>query len=98
MKIHETIRLLRAHRGYSQEYVAEQLNIDAVNFGRIERGITKLTVERLEQIASILGFSLIKMLELSSELPENKNNTEFLDLLKRNIELSEQILKELKRS
>lgn len=97
MKIHDTIRLLRKHKEYSQEYMAEKLNIDTVTYGRVENGKTKLTIERLEEIAEILGFSPRKVYQLSEELPEdNENTNDVKKLLKKNIQLSEQILKEIK--
>ena len=96
MKIYDTIRLLRKHKEYSQEYIAEELGIDTVSYGRVESGKTKLTIERLDKIAHILGFSPLKIYEISNELPENQNNNEMIDLLKKNIQLSEQILKEVR--
>lgn len=99
MKINDTIRLLRLHKGYSQEYIAEQIGIDAVTYGRIERGITKLTIERLDEISKILEYSIIKIFELSGNIPDRNNeNSEYLSkMLKYNIQLSEQILNELRK-
>lgn len=54
MKIHEKLRALRDARGISQAYMAGKLNIDTANYGRMERGEAKLTVDRLQQILEIL--------------------------------------------
>ena len=54
MEIYERIRIIRQTKGYTQEYVAERLNIDTVNYGRIERGQAKLTIERFVKICDLL--------------------------------------------
>jgi transcriptional regulator with XRE-family HTH domain len=58
MKTHEKLRALRTAKGFSQQYVAHKLNLDPANYGRLERGEAKLTVERLEQVLVILGVKL----------------------------------------
>ncbi len=59
MSLHEKIRIIRNAKGLSQESVALELNIDAVNYGRLERGQSKITVDRLERIAKILGVKTV---------------------------------------
>ncbi len=53
-EIIEKIRNIRLSKGYTQEYIAEKLGIDAVNYGRIERGQAKLTLDRFVKICEIL--------------------------------------------
>ena len=48
------IILERTKKGYSQEYMAEKLGIVQKTYCKIEKGRTKLSVERLEEIALIL--------------------------------------------
>jgi len=55
MKVFEKIRIVRQTKEYSQEYMAEKLKIDTANYGRIERGQTKLTIDKLQTIAQILN-------------------------------------------
>lgn len=55
MKIHDKIRTIRQSENYTQEYIAEKLGIDTVNYGRMERGKAKLTVDRLLEICTILN-------------------------------------------
>jgi transcriptional regulator with XRE-family HTH domain len=57
MNIQEKIRSLRQSKGYTQDYMAHKLDIDTVNYGRIERAQAKLTVERLIKICDILSIS-----------------------------------------
>jgi len=48
------IRKIREHRNYTQEYLAAKLRISQNAYSKIELGYTKITVERLFQIAVIL--------------------------------------------
>ena len=48
------IILERTKKGYSQEYMAERLGIGQKTFCKLEKGHTKLSVERLKKIAFIL--------------------------------------------
>lgn len=57
MKIYEKIRAVRQAKGYTQDYIADKLSIDTVNYGRIERGQAKLTIDRFELICKILDVS-----------------------------------------
>lgn len=53
------IRQLRENRNYTQEYLAAKLDISQNAYSKIELGYTKITVERLFQIAEILDFDVI---------------------------------------
>ncbi len=90
MKIQDKIRIIRTSKGYTQEFIAEKLNIDPVNYGRIERGLSKLTIERFLKIVEILE---IKPSELFDEV-ENKNQQE---ILKQVYQVEVKILDELKK-
>ncbi|KGE14877.1 helix-turn-helix domain-containing protein, partial [Sphingobacterium deserti] len=57
-KIAATIRVERFRRGYSQEFMALQLHISQNAYSRIERGVTKLDIERLDAIAALLGVTI----------------------------------------
>jgi transcriptional regulator with XRE-family HTH domain len=48
------LRLLREFRNYSQEYVARKLGITQNTYSRVENNQTRVTTERLHQIAQIL--------------------------------------------
>ncbi len=97
MKIYETIHFLRQYRGFSQEYMAEKLNIDTVTYGRVENGKIKLTIERLDDIADVLGFSSQRIYEISNNKLNHKTKDEILNLLIHNIHLSEKILEQINK-
>ncbi len=49
------IRKLRELKEYSQEYMAQQMSITASAYSKLERDETDMTLNRLNEIAKILG-------------------------------------------
>ncbi len=84
----EKIRNLRLSHGYTQEYMAEKLDIDTVNYGRIERGISKLTLDRFLKICEIL--------EVSPEEVLNDEKNEIIKHLEKIYEAEIEILSTIK--
>lgn len=58
------IRRLREFRNYSQDYLAESLNVSQQTYSRLERQASKMTLQRLQKIAEILECDLTKLLLL----------------------------------
>jgi len=56
------IRNKREYRNYTQEYLAFKLNISQNAYSKIELGYTKITVERLFQIAEVLEFDVTELI------------------------------------
>jgi transcriptional regulator with XRE-family HTH domain len=56
------IRNKREELNYTQEYLAAKLNISQNAYSKIELGYTKITVERLFQIADILETELADLI------------------------------------
>jgi transcriptional regulator with XRE-family HTH domain len=67
------IRKIREHLNYTQEYLAMKLNISQNAYSKIELGYTKITLERLYQIAQVLEVDLIELIKA--------DDTEVLHLL-----------------
>ncbi|MFA5557448.1 MAG: helix-turn-helix transcriptional regulator [Flavobacteriaceae bacterium] len=67
----ERIKSIRKEKGYSHEYMGTMLDISQVAYSNIEKQETKLTVERLFQIAEILETPVSDLLEAS---PNNVYN------------------------
>lgn len=61
----EKIKMIRELRGFSQEHIADKLNMAQNTYSRIEKNQTKLTAEVLEKLAKELGVSPVDI--LSSE-------------------------------
>jgi transcriptional regulator with XRE-family HTH domain len=53
MDYHRKVRKIRELRGYSQDYVAGRLGISTKAYSKVEAGITKLSLDRLEALAAI---------------------------------------------
>ena len=73
MNYYERIKKFREFRNYTQEYMAENLNITQRAYSSIENGKTQLTVDRLFEIAKILNVTVIELLELEITTYYNKN-------------------------
>lgn len=56
------IRSKRELRNYTQEYLAYKLNISQNAYSKIELGYTKITVERLFQIADVLELDVTDLI------------------------------------
>jgi transcriptional regulator with XRE-family HTH domain len=57
------IRKKRECRNYTQEYLAAKLSISQNAYSKIELGYTKITVERLFQIAEILNIDIADLID-----------------------------------
>jgi transcriptional regulator with XRE-family HTH domain len=57
------IRKLRESKDFSQENMANDLNITPSAYSKIERGVTDPSIGRLAQIASILGVEITYFFE-----------------------------------
>ena len=67
------MRILRESKDYSQEYVANVLNISQKTYSSIELGKSKLTVQRIQQLAEL--YNVKPEYFLSEELPVINYNT-----------------------
>lgn len=52
------IRMLRERRNYTQEYMAMKMECSQNAYSKLELGYSKLTVEKLMQVADVLGVSV----------------------------------------
>ncbi len=55
--IGEKIRKIRTLKGYSQEYMSDKLKIKQPAYSDIESGKTNVSLEKIEEIASIFGIA-----------------------------------------
>ena len=56
------LKQLRELKNFTQEYVAQQLGLSTRVYSKIETGETQLTINRLNEIATILGVDPIEAL------------------------------------
>lgn len=76
MKINEKIRLLREAHNFTQEEMAHKLSLSTNGYANIERGETKLHLERLEEIAHIFGIEVTDLISFGERnIIFNDNST-----------------------
>ncbi|RZL23797.1 MAG: XRE family transcriptional regulator [Pedobacter sp.] len=74
------IRKIREYRDYTQDYLAAKLKISQNAYSKIELGYSKLTIDRLFQIATILEVEVTHLLTLNHNdlikiIAEDENRT-----------------------
>jgi transcriptional regulator with XRE-family HTH domain len=95
MIILDNIRQVRESKKLSQTEVAEKIGIAYQNYWKIENEKTELTINRLYQIAEVLGVSVSEL--LGSDIPTKSISTEDAnDNLKKRVTELEERIKELK--
>lgn len=62
MNVSDKIRFMRQLKGWSQEQMAEKLEMSPNGYANIERGETDVRLSRLEQIAEIFGIGLTELM------------------------------------
>ena len=80
--IGDRIKKARLEKRYTQEKIAEKLNVSVAFLSRIERGSSHINLKRLNEICSILEVSEGYILNGSSKTPNLYLNDEFNNLLK----------------
>jgi len=60
------IRKIRAQKNYTQDYLAAKLSISQNAYSKIELGYSKLTLNRLFEIASILEVDAVQLINLDN--------------------------------
>jgi transcriptional regulator with XRE-family HTH domain len=63
MLINEKIRFMRQQKGWSQEEIADRLNMSPNGYGNIERGYTNINMTKLNEIAELFDASLSELFE-----------------------------------
>lgn len=62
MSVHEKIRMMREIHHWSQEEMAGKMNMSLSGYAKIERGATKLHIDKLKQIAQIFNIDLVELI------------------------------------
>lgn len=62
MSVNEKIRKLREAKEWSQEQMAEKMHMSLSGYSKIERGETKLYLDKLEQIAQVLDIDIVELI------------------------------------
>lgn len=62
------LREQREQRGFTQQHMAEAVGMTSVGWGKLERGVSALSVENLVRAASTLGIKASALMELVESL------------------------------
>ena len=61
--IRERIKIIRIEKGYSQDYMADMLNISQNAYHKLEKGHTRIHLEKFIDIAEILEVNFSELLK-----------------------------------
>lgn len=75
-KIGFNIRKIRESKGFSQDYMANVLDISQASYARLENEDTKVTVDRLYKIAEVLDTNIIDFFDADRSTIQSQNNYE----------------------
>jgi len=67
MELVSKIKFMRMFKGWSQEEMAEKLDMTLGGYAKLERGETDINYSRLQQIANIFGIDLVQLIELNDK-------------------------------
>lgn len=90
MNINEKIKRLRKGKHWSQEEMAQKLNMSKNGYAKIERGETSASLGRLEQVAAVLGIGLCEL--LADVCGGSVENVLLLQQARQIIELKDEII------
>ncbi|RKZ84013.1 MAG: XRE family transcriptional regulator [Candidatus Parabeggiatoa sp. nov. 1] len=67
MGLHDRVKFMRMFKGWSQEDMAEKLEMAVSGYAKIEQGRTDVNFSRLQQIATVFGIELSNLIGLSEK-------------------------------
>ncbi|UXZ04680.1 helix-turn-helix domain-containing protein [Moraxella nasicaprae] len=73
MQTHDKIRQLRELKKITQEEFAEQLAMSPSGYSKIERGESKLNLDKLQKIADLLAVSIVDLLPTEGNIIHHLN-------------------------
>lgn len=73
VKIGDRLKRIREFKGMRQESVAQELGLSTSGYGKIERGESSLSLDRLEKIARALDVSALDILKYDDSIVFNIN-------------------------
>lgn len=81
--IGERLKKARLSRGFTQEQLAEELDVSVAFLSRIERGNTHINLTRLSQLCTILEITEGEILNGTSSKASDYMQSDFASLLKK---------------
>lgn len=81
--IGQRIKKARVNKGWSQEKLAEKIEVATAYLGRVERGGTTINLKRLAQVALVLDVPIEELITGVVKEDDRYLSKEFSDLLKK---------------
>lgn len=74
--VKENIKNIRELKNYTQEYMADRMDISQAAYSKIEKGKTEITLLKLEEIATVFEITIEDILRFKNDLcfSEKKSN------------------------
>ena len=91
--IGNTIRDLRKLKGVSQADIAGELDISIAAVSKIERGLTNISIQRLDQIATILNTSIFTLLGVEKTDVSKIAVSQEVESLQKELQMTKELLK-----
>jgi transcriptional regulator with XRE-family HTH domain len=73
------IKTIREMKNFTQEYVAEKLEMSQSNYSRIERNEINIPIKTLQSIAEIFNLSLTELIEFDAKYFFNQVNNQTIN-------------------
>ncbi len=67
MQVNEKIRLMREMNHWTQEDMAEKMAMSLNSYSKLERGESKLYLDKLEKVAEVFDIELTELLSLNKQ-------------------------------
>ena len=86
MDVGLNIKRLREEKGYTQQQIAELINMHRSNYSKIESGQREISIDALDKIAKHFGMTIDQIVHMDGDVPkevtiEDKTDLEQLRLL-----------------
>ena len=67
MNVNDKIRMMREMNNWTQEYVADKLHMSLTSYAKLERGESRLHLDKLTKIAEIFQVNIADLLSLDKQ-------------------------------
>lgn len=81
MEIYDKIRILRTSHQWTQEDIAEKLNMSVNGYSKIERGKSSINIEKLKQIAQVLNMDILELISSQQSSFPARDNLENYNII-----------------
>lgn len=67
MNVNDKIRIMREMNNWTQEYVADKLHMSLTSYAKLERGESRLHLDKLTKIAEVFQVNIADLLSLDKQ-------------------------------